>query len=104
MYYHGDIYIVLISILGRTHECSMALCGCEPEAVTMLRHGFWPLSPKQPQVGIDVELLKTLQCLTLEGQVSLKIFSNAMALRNQGSLRYWLNYIGNVIKDFQPIK
>ncbi len=49
----------------------------------MVRNGFWPLSPKQPQVGVAIDLMQTLQCLTLEGQISFKSFRNALALKNK---------------------
>lgn len=76
--------ISLFHILGRIHpSCQVEMCSCEPEAVSLLRHGLWPLSPKSPKTAVAETLLGLLHSLTLDGQVSVAAFVDALKLQNE---------------------
>ena len=63
---------------GQQHAIKIKCCEHESEAVTLVRNGFWPSTPKQPQVAFDLELMTLLQYLFLECRVSLKSIYQAL--------------------------
>lgn len=68
---------------GRSHPGVMSVCSCQPVAVSIIRHGFWPSSPTNPTAIFSIELLKLLHMLTLECAVAVKGFVNALRWMNQ---------------------
>ena len=60
------------------HSIKVKFCEHEPEAATLVRNGFWPSSPKQPQVAFDQGLMMLLHYLFLECRVSLKNIYQAL--------------------------
>ena len=57
---------------GKQHLIKIKCCEHEPEAITLVRNGFWPSTPKQPQVAFDLGFMVLLQYIFLECRVSLK--------------------------------
>lgn len=43
--------IRVFDALGRQHKVKSHFCQCEPEAVTLVRRGLWPATPKQPETA-----------------------------------------------------
>ncbi|KXJ06893.1 hypothetical protein AC249_AIPGENE21576 [Exaiptasia diaphana] len=69
---HGYVRdIVVIDVHGQQHAIKMKCCEHESEALTIIRFGFWPSTPKQPKVAFDMQFMKLLQCIFLECRVSL---------------------------------
>ncbi|MGH0120458.1 UNVERIFIED_CONTAM: hypothetical protein FKN15_066345 [Acipenser sinensis] len=70
---------VAIEQQGRVHQgCTVTMCACEPESASLLRFGFWPLSPKSPVIAVSTQLLDWLHYLTLEAQVSVQNFVDTL--------------------------
>jgi CxC1 like cysteine cluster associated with KDZ transposases len=61
----------------------IVFCACEPQAVTLLRVGFWSSSAKLPTVAFSVRLLELMQNLTMECSVSVKGFVEALRWHNR---------------------
>ena len=61
---------------GQQHRIHVKCCDHEP--VTLIRNGFWPSTPKQPQVAFDQKLMVLLQYLFLECRASLKTIYQAL--------------------------
>ena len=60
-------------------------CRCERKAAILVRLGFWPLSPVNPHVAIDMKLLEMYRLLCLEGHISLQAFCSSIQLLNEGN-------------------
>jgi len=69
---------ILQFLLSGQHSIKVTFCEHEPEAATLVRNGFWPSSPKQPQVAFDQGLMMLLHYLFLECRVSLKNIYQAL--------------------------
>lgn len=63
---------------GQQHAIKLKCCEHEPEAITLVKNGFWPSTPKQPQVAFDIKFMTIIQYLFLECRVSLKSIHQAM--------------------------
>ena len=63
---------------GQQHPIKIKCCKHEPEALTLVRNGFWPFSPKQPQVAFDLGFMALLQYIFLESGGSLKSICQAL--------------------------
>lgn len=66
---------------GRQHLRTIQVCSCEEEAVTLLRYNLWPSSPKHPRLAFHTDLLRSLNGLLLECQVSVKGFCESLKSR-----------------------
>ena len=67
-----DSNALLLLSTGQQHAIKLKCCEHEPEAITLIRNGFWPSTPKQPQVAFDIQFMTLLQYVFLECRVSLK--------------------------------
>ena len=63
---------------GQQNPIKIKCCEHEPEAITLVRNGFWPFTPKQPQVAFDLEFMALLQYIFLECRVSLRSICQAL--------------------------
>ena len=63
---------------GQQNPIKIKCCEHEPEAITLVRNGFWPSTPKQPQVAFDLEFMALLQYIFLECRVSLRSICQAL--------------------------
>ena len=73
--------IILVDFIGRQHLRNIEFCTCEEEAETLLKYNLWPSSPKHPRLAFHVDLLRWLNGLLLECQVSVKGFCEALKAR-----------------------
>ncbi|XP_025107916.1 uncharacterized protein LOC112572443 isoform X2 [Pomacea canaliculata] len=73
--------IRVFDALGRQHKVKSHFCQCEPEAVTLVRRGLWPATPKQPETAFTITLMELGRMLQLEGQLSLQKFCFALKRR-----------------------
>ncbi|CAG2236403.1 unnamed protein product [Mytilus edulis] len=73
--------IVVVDDKGRQHMRTLEFCACEDEAVTLLQYDLWPSSPKHPRLAFHIDLLRWLNGLLLECQVSAKGFCEALKAR-----------------------
>ena len=71
----------LLFFTGRQHMRTVQFCACEEEAVTLLQYDLWPSSPKHPRLAFHIELLRWLNGLLLECQISAKGFCEALKAR-----------------------
>lgn len=72
-------YVVwLLLSTGRQHAIKLKCCEHEPEAITIIRNGFWPSTPTQPHVAFDIQFMTLLQYIFLEYRVSLKSIHQAL--------------------------
>lgn len=63
---HGYVRdIIAINVHGQQHAIKLKCCEHEPEAITLIRNGFWPSTPKQPQVAFDIQFMTLLQYVFL---------------------------------------
>ena len=60
---------------------TIRFCACEEEAVTLLQFDLWPSSPKHPCLAFHIELLRWLNGLLLECQISARGFCEALKAR-----------------------
>lgn len=68
---HGYVRdIIAVDSYGLQHAIIVKCCEHEPEAITLISNGFWPSTPKQPQVAFDLGFMNLLQHLFLECRVS----------------------------------
>ena len=63
---------------GQQNPIKIKCCEHEPEAITLVRNGFWPSTPKEPQVAFDLEFMALLQYIFLECRVSLRSICQAL--------------------------
>ncbi|XP_066294857.1 uncharacterized protein [Branchiostoma lanceolatum] len=63
---------------GRVCYWRIFVCEHEADACTLLRFGLWAATADRPQTAFSTELLEWLTALTLECQVSVKGFCNAV--------------------------
>ncbi|XP_038050149.1 uncharacterized protein LOC119723516 [Patiria miniata] len=68
--------------LGRIHESQFAFCRCEAEAVTLVRHHFWPSTPHSPRSAIHLDLMDLLVFLLLEARTSLHASCQTLRWKN----------------------
>ncbi|XP_025086793.1 uncharacterized protein LOC112559674 [Pomacea canaliculata] len=66
---------------GRDHIMKVQFCECEPEAVTLIRNGLWPATPKKPGTAFCMKVMELCRMLQLEGQMSLQKFCMASERR-----------------------
>jgi len=59
-------------------------CECIDELQAIIRAGFFPASPKRPQLAFDIQLLDLLEALLLECQVAVKDFISAIKYLHNG--------------------
>ena len=93
MFYHGSIKSVcsievsldriictntIACFTGVERQCDVCFCTCTDDAVVLIKHGLWPVSPKAPKAAIEEELMELLECLLLESHISLNSFYNAL--------------------------
>lgn len=80
-YYEGIRLWTLYGVClytGQQNPIKIKCCEHEPEAITLVRNGFWPSTPKQPQVAFDLEFMALLQYIFLECRVSLRSICQAL--------------------------
>ncbi|CAB4004367.1 Hypothetical predicted protein [Paramuricea clavata] len=70
--------IVVINKTGRQHLVKFKFCCHEPESVTLVRHGLWPASPKEPQAAFENGFMEILKYMFLECRASLKSICQAI--------------------------
>ncbi|XP_066023688.1 uncharacterized protein [Pocillopora verrucosa] len=76
---HGYVRdIIAVGLHGQQNPIKIKCCEHEPEAITLVRNGFWPFTPKQPQVAFDLEFMALLQYIFLECRVSLRSICQAL--------------------------
>ena len=68
---------------GIQHQISINFCACESEAVTLLRYGFWPATPKRLSLAFSICLLESAKALLLDGQVSAMDMVRSLETRCQ---------------------
>ena len=73
----GTLYGVCL-YTGQQNPIKIKCCKHEPEAITLVRNGFWPFTPKEPQVAFDLEFMALLQYIFLECRVSLRSICQAL--------------------------
>ncbi|XP_035699509.1 uncharacterized protein LOC118432096 isoform X2 [Branchiostoma floridae] len=71
---------------GRHSFWRVYVCSHEEEACTLLRFGLWAASADRPQTAFSTSLLEWLTALTLECQVSVLGFCNALRWRHNLSV------------------
>ncbi|XP_066023302.1 uncharacterized protein [Pocillopora verrucosa] len=55
---HGYVRdIMAVGLHGQQNPIKIKCCEHEPEAITLVRNGFWPSTPKQPQIKDIYQLL-----------------------------------------------
>ena len=59
-------------------EIKIEICDCEPQALTVLRYNFWPMSPSNPKTMVHMDLMETFRVMSLECHVSALGFANAL--------------------------
>ncbi|XP_033113345.1 uncharacterized protein LOC117113944 [Anneissia japonica] len=67
---------------GRCHHLNIKFCSCEEEVTTIIKLNLWPATAKCVKVAFSIELLKWMEVLLLECQVSTKGFCEALTLKN----------------------
>ncbi|KAJ8351549.1 hypothetical protein SKAU_G00230250 [Synaphobranchus kaupii] len=67
---------------GRLRYLEVMFCECESEPCTLVRHGLWPATAEKPQTAYSITLLELLLSLSMECQVSVEGFCNAMRWKN----------------------
>ncbi|XP_025108243.1 uncharacterized protein LOC112572667 [Pomacea canaliculata] len=98
--------ITVFDAQGRDHTIKMQFCECEPEAVTLVRNGLWPSTPKKPETAFCMKLMELCRMLQLEGQMSLQKFCNALQRRttflhsHSRDYRNLYKALGNTIIEF----
>lgn len=62
--------------------------------MALIRAGFFPASPKKPQLAFDFKLFDLLQALLLECQVAVKDFVSAIKYLHSGLIvQEKVNYV-----------
>ncbi|KAI8515552.1 hypothetical protein Bbelb_063650, partial [Branchiostoma belcheri] len=67
---------------GRVCYWRIFVCDHEADACTLLRFGLWAATADRPETAFSTDLLEWLTALTLECQVSVKGFCNAVRWRS----------------------
>ncbi|XP_052086482.1 uncharacterized protein LOC127723773 [Mytilus californianus] len=89
--------IVVVDDKGRQHMRTIEFCACEEEAVTLLQYDLWPSSPKHPRLAFHIDLLRWLNGLLLECQVSAKGFCEALKARQPKLCKFLVTKEGKEI-------
>lgn len=89
--------IVIVDDKGRQHMRTIRFCACEEEAVTLFQYDLWPSSPKHPRLAFHIELLRWLNGLLLECQISAKGFCESLKARQPKLYRYLVTKEGREI-------
>ncbi|XP_064629391.1 uncharacterized protein LOC135488665 [Lineus longissimus] len=72
--------IIVVDAKGRHHKAKCQFCPCEEEATTLIRHHFWPSSPKKPKMCFDFHIMEMLRVLYLQVPVPVMDFCEALKL------------------------
>ncbi len=72
------IFFSLYHCAGRFYGMYFEACGCEDPSVTLVRHGYWPVTPKNPNVAVDFELMELITSSQIECQTPLKGFLDSL--------------------------
>ena len=56
----------------------MEFCSCKSEVETLLDAKLFPATPKQPQLVFTFDFLDWLEALTLECQIAVRDFADAV--------------------------
>lgn len=64
--------------IGIHRKVKFQFCACYNDTSTLIKLGFFPATPKRPEVAFQFQLLDLLEALLLECQVAIKDFTNAL--------------------------
>ena len=70
--------------VGVQRDICFESCACIDEPQALIQAGFFPDSPKRPQLAFDMNLFDLLQALLLECQVAVKDFVSALMYLHNG--------------------
>lgn len=62
--------------IGLHFVAEVQLCSHENAAQTVLRYGFWPMTPIEPKTIVAIGLMESFRCLSLEAHLSAHSFCN----------------------------
>ena len=91
----NHLYTLLqLLFIGIHHKIKFHFCSCYNEAVTLIKLGFFPATPKQLEVAFQFQLLDLLEALLLECQVAIKDFTNALECQTNCPLLVCITKLG----------
>ncbi|XP_028407560.1 uncharacterized protein LOC114530178 isoform X2 [Dendronephthya gigantea] len=70
--------VVVVNRNGQQRLVKFKFCCHEPEAVTLMKYGLWPSSPKEPQAAFEKNLMELVKYIFLECRTSLKSICQAI--------------------------
>ena len=68
------------------HQAFVHVCSCMTIAEMLIRMGYWPNNPVNPNMAFKLDLLAFMRALLLESQVSTKAFVESYRVVNQMSV------------------
>jgi hypothetical protein len=80
------IVLFFMTHLGRQHHKQIRFCGCEEQAVTLVKMSLWPGSATCPSVAFHFKLMELAETLLLECHVSLKKFCDALGILTKSTM------------------
>ena len=100
--YNSNIHDIHFLHIGHQHNKAILFCGCEDDAVTLLKLQLWPGSITRPLVAFHFKLVMLAESLLLECHVSLKKFCDMLGLNTSTMLPKWvcISLEGLVLKPF----
>ena len=88
--YNSNIHDIHFLHIGHQHNKAILFCGCEDDAVTLLKLQLWPGSITRPLVAFHFKLVMLAESLLLECHVSLKKFCDMLGLNTSTMLPKWV--------------
>lgn len=83
-----SLLLIRILFAGRQHYKQIQFCMCMPRAHTLVRLGYWPVTPHMPTTAIHLRFMEKSTAFLLEGPVALRKFCSAMAHYNKTMPKY----------------
>jgi hypothetical protein len=71
------------------HCVTIQFCHCRghaPHRVQLLRNSWWPGSTIRPKTAASMDLLRTFQCLNLQGKINATNFYRGLEMLTDGTL------------------
>ena len=75
----------------------MEACGCEDPSVTLVRHGYWPVTPKNPNVAIEFDLMELITSSQIECQTPLKGYLDALIHKGIPTAYEEVGYLNQIL-------
>lgn len=73
----NDMQFDVLCFSGRKQSRDFHFCDCMGRTETLVRLGFWPVTPITPSTAIDMRLMDRARSFLLEGPVALRKFCSA---------------------------